>query len=154
MPYYVYIDTYISGFTFYLFQVRASNYSFQIQVTDARGCPVKFICFKISAIRLHMHTYINGHVYNSGAWTPNNGYMQSCLRTRFAIIILQSVLCTPQLSHSNKHSHRLSLRMKFEAGTLDQIIYDTHTHLKCKHGFRINHIDVLVHMCTRVPENP
>ena len=67
-PFYVYIDTYISGFTFYLFQVGASNYSFQIQVTDARGCPVKFICFKISAIRLHMHTYINGHIYNSGAW--------------------------------------------------------------------------------------
>ena len=96
-----------------------------------------------------MHTCINGHIYNSGAWTPNEGFMQSLLRTRFAIINLQSVLCTLQHCHSNKLSHRLSLRMKFGTGTLDPINHDTHTHthLKYKHGFGINHIGVHVNMC-------
>ena len=103
-------------------------YSFQILFTDARGCSVKFVCSKISAIRLRMHTCINGHIYNSGAWTPNEGFMQSLLRTRFAIINLQSVLCTLQHCHSNKLSHRLSLRMKFGTGTLDPMNHDTHTH--------------------------
>ena len=98
-----------------------------------------------------IRTYI--HICNCGAWTPNEGFMQSLLRTRFAIINLQSVLCTLQHCHSNKLSHRLSLRMKFGTGTLDPINHDTHTHthththLKYKHGFGINHIGVHVNMC-------
>ena len=113
-------------------------------------------CFRISRIRLHMHTYIHSyiHIYNSGAWTPNRSFMQSFFLTHFAGIVLQAALCTHRHSHSNKHSHTLRLKMKIETGTLDTISYDTHKIPKCKYGLGVNPTYVHVHMSICIPTNP